>query len=180
MALINARVPVLGFIAPSGTGKTTLLSYVIGLLNEQGLRIGVVKQARNDFDVDKPGKDSYELRKAGIECLLLGSERQSAQMLEHPENAVADPDLDELLLHFDQRSLDLILVEGFRDYPFAKIELYRATGQVPVYHPHDSRVVAVATDVEGLTVDIPVLDINNPWAVADFVQAYLDKTRHAS
>jgi molybdopterin-guanine dinucleotide biosynthesis protein MobB len=101
-------------------------------------------------------------------------------MLEHPENAVADPDLDELLLHFDQRSLDLILVEGFRDYPFAKIELYRATGQVPVYHPHDSRVVAVATDVEGLTVDIPVLDINNPWAVADFVQAYLDKIRHAS
>ena len=72
MVLYNARIPVLGFVAPSGTGKTTLLRYVIGLLNERGLRVGVVKQARSDFDVDKPGKDSYELRKAGIPPVIAG------------------------------------------------------------------------------------------------------------
>lgn len=170
MALANARIPVLGFIAPSGTGKTTLLRYVIGLLNERGLRIGVVKQARNDFDVDKPGKDSYELRKAGVSRLLLGSERQSAFIMEHSQDD--DPDLNELLLQFDQTVLDLILVEGFRDYPFAKIELYRDAARKPQYL-EDSQIIAVATDIDSLAATIPILDINDPWAVADFAQDYL-------
>lgn len=167
--LSNAHIPVLGFVAPSGTGKTTLLRYVIGLLRERGLRIGVVKQARNDFDVDQPGKDSYELRKAGIPRLLIGSERQSALIMEHPDGT--DPDLNELLLQFDQSSLDLILVEGFKEYPFAKIELYRNATKPPQYF-NDEQVIAIATDVEAFSADIPVLDINDPWTVADFVLDY--------
>ena len=175
MTLSNARVPVIGFSAPSGTGKTTLLRYVIGLLREQGLRIGVVKQARADFDVDKPGKDSYELRKSGIERLLLGSERQSALILEHPDGN--DPDLNALLLQFDQQSLDVILVEGFKDYPFSKIELYRDTVEQPNYS-HDPWVIAVASDIADLSAAVPVLNINDPWSVADFVMAYLGKTNN--
>ena len=168
MRLNHARVPVLGFIAPSGTGKTTLLRYVIGILREQGYRIGVVKQARNDFDVDTPGKDSYELRKAGIERLLLGSDQQSALILESPHSA-ADPDLNELLLQFDQDQLDLILVEGFQAYPFAKIELCRAENWPTPYVVTDHWVIAVATDSHTLNTTVPVLDINDPWTVAEFI-----------
>ena len=57
--------PVLGFAAFSGTGKTTLLKQLIPLFRQQGIRVALIKHAHHDFDIDIPGKDSYELRKAG-------------------------------------------------------------------------------------------------------------------
>ena len=144
--LSNARIPVIGLSAPSGTGKTTLACYLIGLFNERGLRVGVIKQARADFDVDQPGKDSYRLRKAGIERLLLGSERQSGMIIEH-EHATSDSDLNQLLGLFDQDTLDLILVEGFASDPFPKLELYRQAIGKPPRYPHDRWIIAVATDL---------------------------------
>lgn len=167
MSLINAQVPVIAFIGPSGSGKTTLLRYVVGLLNEQGLRVGVVKQARADFDIDQPGKDSYELRKAGIERLLLGSEQQSALLIEHPQQQ--EPELDNLLLLFKQDDLDLILVEGFNTCPITKIEICRQNSRAPRF-PSDPWVVAVASDDETLTAAIPVFHLDDCWAVADFIQ----------
>lgn len=173
--LKNARVPVLGFVAPSGTGKTTLLSRLLGLLSARGLRVGVVKQARDDFDVDVPGKDSYELRKAGVERLLLVSEQQSALLLEHPGGN--DPQLDDLLPLFDQSCLDLILTEGFSRQQFPKIELYREGNDYPRY-PRDPWVIALATDrIGGVPASVPELDINNPAMVADFVLDYLEEQR---
>lgn len=169
----QARVPVIGFIAPSGTGKTTLLRYVIGLLRERGLRIGVVKQARSDFDVDIPGKDSYQLRKAGIERLLLGSERQSALILEH--KPAVEPDLNESLRLFDQQTLDIILVEGFSETAYPKIELYRQEVSTSPRYPYDRSVIAVATDVSQLDTSLPLIDINNPWQVSDFVVDLINK-----
>ena len=166
-SLRHAQTPVIGFVAPSGTGKTTLLSQIVRLLSAQGLRIGVVKQARDDFDVDIPGKDSYELRKAGLDSIIIGSERKSAQIDEHPDGR--DPNLDELLLHFDQEALDLILVEGFTEQRFPKIELQRGEN-LKTRYPLDPDVIALATDRLAQThASIPIFDINNPKAVAEFL-----------
>lgn len=169
-ALSNASVPVIGFCGPSGSGKTTLLRYVVGLLVEQGIRVGAIKQARADFDVDHPGKDSYELRKAGVERLLLGSERQSALIIEHSDEA--EPELNALLALLEQQSLDLILVEGFAAAPVPKIELYRQ-GMRRARYLDDPWVIAVVTDVEDLDAALPVFDIDDPWSLADFVQSYI-------
>jgi molybdopterin-guanine dinucleotide biosynthesis protein MobB len=170
-SLDNARVPVLGFIASSGTGKTTLLSQVIAWLSTQGLRIGVIKQARDDFDVDQPGKDSYRLRKAGVERLLLASSQKSALVVEHPEGGEAE--LNALLALFDQNTLDIILVEGFSEQPFPKIELSRGATTLLRY-PNDPLIIALATDRAGVErLGIPVLDLNDPVAVAEFVLAYV-------
>ena len=169
--LNNAKVPVIGFVAPSGTGKTTLLTQIIGLLSARGLRIGVVKQARNDFDVDIPGKDSYELRKAGLQRTLLASGRKSALISEHPNGP--EPVLNELLREFDQSALDLVLVEGFSDQHYPKIELYRQGLGRPRFLS-DPCIIAVASDgLAELPTSIPLLDINNPAAVAEFVLARL-------
>jgi molybdopterin-guanine dinucleotide biosynthesis protein MobB len=170
-SLSNARVPVLGLIAPSGTGKTILLSQVIAWLSAQELRIGVVKQARDDFDVDQPGKDSYRLRKAGVERLLLASSQKSALLVEHPDGGGSE--LNDLLALFDQDALDFILVEGFTEQPFPKIELSRRAKKLLRY-PNDPLIIALATDwpvVERIA--IPVLDINDPVAVAEFVLSYV-------
>jgi molybdopterin-guanine dinucleotide biosynthesis protein B len=161
----------LGFVAPSGTGKTMLLRQVLGLLSAQGLRVGAVKQARDDFDVDQSGKDSQQLRAAGVERLLLTSDGKSALIWEHPQGD--EPELDELLDLFGPDSLDLILVEGFSHQPFPKIELHRGPG-TPRFFPSDPTVIALVTDRVGeMRAHVPVMDINDPIKVAEFVMDLL-------
>lgn len=166
--LSNARVPILGFAAPSGTGKTTLLVKLLPILTARGLRVGVIKHAHHEFDIDKPGKDSHELRKAGAGQTLIASARRWALMVER--KVQADPVLDELLAHLDQDCLDLILVEGFKHAAFPKIELYRPTiAQSPLY-PGDRDIIAIATDAPSrVSPALPVLNINDAGQIADFI-----------
>lgn len=160
--------PVLGFAAYSGTGKTTLLVKLLPLLKARGLRIGLIKHAHHEFDVDKPGKDSYELRKAGADRVLVASRRRWALMVELEEEE--NPRLEDLLARIAGDGVDLILVEGFKRVAFPKIELYRPSLGYPAMHPQDPSIVAVATD-ERLTepIPLPVLDLNQPPAIADFI-----------
>ncbi len=103
------NLPLLGFAAYSGTGKTTLLEALLPKLTATGLRIGLLKHAHHDFDVDKPGKDSYRLRKAGASQMLIASRNRHALMTETPD---AEAEFDYLLTRFDAEKLDVILVEG--------------------------------------------------------------------
>lgn len=176
----NAHLPILGFAAYSGTGKTTLLKKLLPLLRDRGVRVGVVKHAHHSFDVDRPGKDSFELRKAGAAQMLIASRSRWALMVERALEK--DPVLDEVLLELDQAALDLILVEGFKQEQFPKIELRRAGLKRPLLYPNDDNIIAVATDApETLNTDLPVLDLNRPEMIADFVITHvLDGSRRAA
>jgi molybdopterin-guanine dinucleotide biosynthesis protein MobB len=166
--LSNAQKPVIGFAACSGTGKTTLLRDLIPLLCARGIRVGMIKHAHHAFDIDIPGKDSYELRKAGASQMLVASAHRHALVVEQP--VANEPQLDRLLLQLDQDVLDLILVEGFKQTPFPRLELYRAAlGKPPIY-PQDPGIVAVVTDSAlPVATRLPVLDINNPGEIAEFI-----------
>ena len=118
MTLTNAKIPILGFAAFSGTGKTTLLVQLIPLLKQYGLRIGLIKHSHHNMQIDQPGKDSFRLREAGATPVMLVSSHRRAVITEFPE--MKEPDLDEQLLAFDQSSLDLILVEGFKAAHFPR------------------------------------------------------------
>jgi molybdopterin-guanine dinucleotide biosynthesis protein B len=158
--------PVLGFAAYSGTGKTTLLTRLLPLLRDRGLRIGMVKHAHHSFDIDHPGKDSYELRSAGACQMLVASRHRWALMTELEREQ--EPDLGELVERLDRVDLDLILVEGFKQVAFPKIELYRpALGHTPMF-PQDPNIIAVATDGP-IDTDLPRLQLNDPGAIAEFV-----------
>jgi molybdopterin-guanine dinucleotide biosynthesis protein B len=176
----NAHVPILGFAAFSGTGKTTLLKKLLPLLRDRGVRIGMVKHAHHSFEVDRPGKDSFELRKAGAAQMLIASRSRWALMVERVLEK--DPVLDEVLLELDQAALDLILVEGFKQEQFPKIELRRAGLKRPLLYPNDNNIIAVATDTpNALDINLPVLDLNRPEMIADFiVNDVLDGGRHAA
>jgi molybdopterin-guanine dinucleotide biosynthesis adapter protein len=168
---VTSQCPVLGFAAWSGTGKTTLLSQLIPLLREAGLRIGLIKHAHHEVEVDQPGKDSHRLRKAGAEQVLLTTGRRWALMAERRE--LRDPVLAEEISRLDQQALDLLLVEGFRDARFPKIELLRATGEADraPLHLTDDSIIAVATDgsYAGLRTRLPILDLNDPMAISRFI-----------
>lgn len=171
--LSNARKPVIGFAAFSGTGKTTLLQALIPLLRARGLRLGLLKHAHHDFDIDRPGKDSYQLRKAGAGQVLIASARRWALMVETAERE-GDPDLNEMLAHLDQDALDLILVEGFKRVPFPKIELHRPTLATPLLCLTDPSIIAVASDAPVPEARVPLLDLNHPGAIAEFILRRFD------
>lgn len=160
-------LPVVGFSAFSGTGKTTLLKQLLPMLTQHGLRVGMVKHAHHNFDIDKPGKDSYELRKAGAAQMLVASARRWALMVDNEvEN---DPDLGDLLRHLDLDELDLILVEGFKHIAFTKIELHRPSLGHPLLFREDPSIIAIASDEKMDSGELPLLDINRPEEIADFI-----------
>jgi molybdopterin-guanine dinucleotide biosynthesis adapter protein len=163
--------PVLGFAAFSGTGKTTLLKQLIPLLAQRGARAGVIKHAHHDFDIDKPGKDSYELRKAGARQVLAASDRRWALVTEN--DADADPKLEDLIALLDPERIDLVLVEGFKQVPFPRIELHRPSLGHPLLYPEDDSIIAVAADARLDTGDLPLLDINDAAGVTDFILSWL-------
>lgn len=161
---------VMGFAAWSGTGKTTLLTQVIGLLSERGVRIAAIKHSHHDFEMDQPGKDSHRLRMAGAGQMLIASPHRWAMISETPERK--EPELDELLARIDAERADLILVEGFKQAAFPKIELHRPELGRPLLYPDDPNIIAVATHATAeLKTGLPRLDINQPDAIADFIQA---------
>ena len=172
--MVKAQKPLLGFAAYSGTGKTTLLRRLLPLLKQRGLRLGVVKHAHHAFEVDQPGKDSYELRKAGASQMLVASARRWALMVEE-SSFPGDPRLQDVLEHLDQKVLDLILVEGFKHEALPKIELFRPSLGHGVMYPNDPHVVAIATDGEiPETTGLPVLDLNDLAGIADFVVRWME------
>jgi molybdopterin-guanine dinucleotide biosynthesis protein B len=172
--LNNAHLPIVGFAAFSGTGKTTLLKELLALLNERGLRVGVVKHAHHSFEMDYPGKDSYELRKSGASQMLIASRNRWALVVERVRNR--EPLLDEVLLELDQAALDLILVEGFKDEHFPKIELHRPSLGRPLLFPRDDAIIAVATDAPlDRSHSLPQLDLNRPAEIAAFIIDYVSK-----
>lgn len=166
-------LPVLGFVGRSGSGKTTLLRRVVEILAGCGLQVGYLKHAHHTFDLDVPGKDSFEIRAAGAAQTLLASRERWALLVEQPLGG-RDPDLDAMLGRFESDGLDLILVEGFKHASYPKIEVFRAAcGQAPLF-PADADILAIATDdpIEpaGGRAVLPLAD---PGAVADFVLARL-------
>lgn len=166
-------LPVLGVVAPSGSGKTTLLQALVERLRAGGLRLGYLKHAHHRFDLDTPGKDSYAVRKAGAEQVMLASRQRWALLVENPPD-LDEPDLCAMLGRFDPDALDVVLVEGFKHAHYPKIEVWRpAHGEAPLY-PHDPDILAVASDAPAPGGEHPHwLDLNAVDSVAEFVRAWL-------
>lgn len=164
-------IPVLAIAAWSGTGKTTLLKAIIPTLCARGVRPGLIKHTHHNMDVDTPGKDSYELRKAGAAQTLVASSQRWALMTETPDEK--EIDLAYLISRMDHSRLDLVLVEGFKHEPVAKILLFRSdTGHDVNELTLDEHVIAVASDVP-LSLKVPVLDINDAERIVDFILQWM-------
>lgn len=165
-------VKALSFVAKSGTGKTTLLEAVISELKSRGYRIGVIKHDAHRFDIDHPGKDSHRLTQAGADTMLISSQDKLALIKQH----AAEPSLAELIQTYFP-DVDLILTEGFKKSGLPKIEVYRREHSSKLIcrdEEHDTTLVAVASDCS-LDIDVPLLDLNNPGMVADFIEERIIK-----
>lgn len=174
MTLNNLEIPIIGFAAHSGTGKTTLLKKLIANLKAKNLRIGLVKHAHHGFEIDIPGKDSYELRKAGASQVIVGSQMRWAHIVETPEKT-EKPTLGNLIKNFDLENLDLILIEGFKLEEIPKIEVFRPSLGKERLSENRSGFIAIACD-EKLAdeVQLPILDLNDIDQIAGFILDYIN------
>jgi molybdopterin-guanine dinucleotide biosynthesis protein B len=157
-------VRIIGLAGWSGSGKTTLLTALIPLLKARGLSVSTVKHAHHEFDIDRPGKDSWRHREAGAREVMVASARRWALM--HELRGMPEPSLDALAAHMTP--VDLLLVEGFKSHSHPKIEVHRPALGKPLLYPDDPHVFALACD-EPLTAPIPVLPLGDPARIAALI-----------
>jgi molybdenum cofactor guanylyltransferase/molybdopterin-guanine dinucleotide biosynthesis protein MobB len=175
---VLSPIPLIGFAAFSGTGKTTLLRQLIPALKTKGIRVAVIKHAHHNFDIDIPGKDSYQIRQAGAQQVLVSSSRLMA-LMEVPSVAKIEASLSTLIPRLDCSKLDLILVEGFKHEAISKIELHRSSLEKPLLYPIDQNIIAIASDLPlDLERDIEQLDINNIATIADYLLHFINSWTH--
>ncbi len=155
---------IFGFAGYSGSGKTTLIEKLIPLFVQRGLKVSLIKHAHHTFDVDQPGKDSFRHRHAGCTEVLVTSSRRWALM--HELRGAPEPTLNEQIERLSP--CDLLLVEGFKHEHIPKLEVYRAVVGESMIHPHDSNIVAIASDAK-VDTQLPQLDLNELEAVAAFI-----------
>jgi molybdopterin-guanine dinucleotide biosynthesis protein B len=156
---------ILGLAGWSGSGKTSLLVRLLPELSRRGLRVSTVKHAHHGFDVDQPGKDSWEHRNAGAVEVMVSSTRRWALMHEHRDAPEAS--LEELLSHMTP--VDLVVVEGYKTHPHPKLEVHRAIVGKPLLCHDDPYIVAIAADAPLDGLKIPRLDLDDTAAIAGFI-----------
>ncbi len=169
LAAGGAVMKVFGLSGWSGSGKTTLMVRLLPEFRHRGLTVSTIKHAHHQFDIDKKGKDSYEHRAAGASEVIVASAGRWALLHENRGEEV--PGLSDLLARLDP--VDLVMVEGFKRDPIDKLEVYRADNGKPLRAGEDDRIVAVASDAPLDGIDLPVLDLNDSAAIADFIIRHL-------
>lgn len=124
-----------------------------------------MKHAHHAFDIDVPGKDSYEHRAAGAREVMISSANRWALM--HELKGVPEPSLAELIERMSP--VDLLLVEGFKWENHSKLEVHRPALGKPLLQPDDPHIVAVATDTHLGGIAVPLLDLCDIPGIADFI-----------
>ncbi|MEZ8222052.1 molybdenum cofactor guanylyltransferase /molybdopterin guanine dinucleotide biosynthesis accessory protein MobB [Candidatus Fervidibacteria bacterium JGI MDM2 JNZ-1-D12] len=150
-------VPVLAFVGFSGSGKTKVIEGLTKILTEKGYKVGVIKHHGH---IDEEGKDTWRFQQVGAEIVGLVAESGMAIFL--PERNLTAKSAIERLLR--QRSVDLVLVEGFKSSELPKLvvlhpegseaETKRELDELLAQIPDKNTISGVISPVK-LTTDLP-------------------------
>lgn len=144
----------------SGAGKTTLLTALIPLFMQRGLSVSSVKHAHHNAPLDKPGKDSFRHAQAGAKEVILTTADGFA-LFSHTPAPLAD-------LLGRLTPVDLVLVEGFKRESVPRLAVFRPELGKPVPWP-DPALLAVASTADLPDCPVPVLPLDQPDEIVDFV-----------
>lgn len=162
------RPRIFGIAGWKNSGKTGLAVRLVAELVARGYRVSTIKHAHHDFDIDKVGADSYRHRQAGAHEVTIVSGTRYAIM--HELRGAPEPTFEEILARL--APCDLVLIEGYKREPIPKIEARRlaAANRTPLA-PEDPHIVAIAADHPVTDTALPVFDLDDTIAIADFVVA---------
>ena len=155
---------VFGFAGWSGSGKTTLIEQLIPRFVLRGVSVSLIKHAHHQFDIDRPGKDSYRHRHAGCTEVMVTSDVRWALM--HEMRGAPAHSLEEQIARMTP--VDLLLVEGWKWQAIQKLEVYREANGKPLLYPDDGHIIAVASDVT-VEAKLPRFAIDDYDRIAQFV-----------
>ena len=153
---------VIGIVGWKDVGKTYLVTEIIKLLVAKNYRVGSIKHAHDDFDIDKPGTDSFKHRESGSSQVIISSSRRWAKINENIDNR--EKSLKELIEEFEY--IDIIIVEGFKNEIHPKIEII--TNNVEISNSKINNVIAIVSDVM-LNSNIPVFKKNEIKSLVEFI-----------
>ena len=155
-----------GITGWKNAGKTSVMERLVAEFVARGLRVSTLKHAHHTFEIDHEGRDTFRHRAAGAAEVLVSSGTRWALMSELRGDP--EPALDALIAKMTL--VDLVLIEGWKTSPHPKLEVWRAETGHPLIAPGDETIQAVATDTS-LDLNIPVLELNDTQALADFIQS---------
>ena len=152
---------ILAVCGKKNSGKTTLITRLVPELKSRGYKVAVIKHDGHDFTCDVPGTDSYKFSQTGAYGIAVFSEHR--MFIQRIGTGETEKDL---IAMFPEA--DIILLEGFKDYPYPKIEIVRkGISEAPVSNPENR--IAIVTDHSPDTFDETVLDINDIKGIAEFI-----------
>lgn len=162
---MNRRV--FGITGWKNSGKTTLTEKLVAELVRRGWNVSTVKHAHHDFDIDKPGADSFRHRQAGATEVAIVSGKRWALM--HELRGEDEPTLEAILSRL--APCDIVLVEGYKREAHSKIETRRleASDRAPL-SANDPHIVAIAADFAVPGESLPVFDLDDTKSIADFIE----------
>ena len=167
--ILGKLPPLFGLAGWSGSGKTTLSTKLIKNFTKIGINVGTLKHAHHKFDIDKPGKDSYNLRKAGARPMIISSKERFALIQENDQNE--EKSLFEMLEMFSKQPVnkcDIIIVEGYKNENIPKLEVHRPIIGKPLLFNDDNNIFAIASEGH-LKTTIPSFNLNNINTITDFL-----------
>ena len=162
-------IPILGFAAYSGVGKTTLIEKLVVNLRRQGLRVAVIKHDGHDFEIDREGKDSWRYTQAGADITVVSSSGKTALIENRPVP------LGQILSLI--RGVDIVLVEGYKNEKFTQIGMARR-GVSDSFPAPISRYAAVVTDIGELECPTPRFSFEDDGGVTRFILENMDSFTH--
>ncbi|WP_026623005.1 molybdopterin-guanine dinucleotide biosynthesis adapter protein [Ensifer sp. WSM1721] len=164
---LTHRPKIFGIAGWKNSGKTGLMVRLVSEMTRRGYLVSTVKHAHHDFDIDKVGADSYRHREAGAHEVTIVSSTRFAIM--HELRGAPEPSFEEVLSRL--APCDLVLIEGYKREPIPKIEARRkeSVNREPLA-PTDPHIVAIAADHVITDSDLPVFDLDDTQAIADFIE----------
>jgi len=156
---------VFGIAGFKNSGKTTLMVELVREFAARGMRIATLKHAHHEFDIDQPGKDSYQHRAAGAVEVIVASSRRWAHICELQDRA--EPSLGELVGHLG--AVDLVLAEGYKHEDIPKLELRRGTPDTPVLAESDASICAIVADTPMPDAPVRVIDRGDLDAITECI-----------
>ena len=156
---------VFGIIGWKNSGKTGLMERLVREISSRGFTVSTIKHAHHTFDIDQKGTDSFRHRVAGAQEVLLSSKNRWA--LIHELRTQCELNLDSLLNKLSP--VDLVLVEGFKQESFLRLEAYRAENKKVPFAATGGEIIAIASNTMHPKLDLPVFDLNNTSDIATFI-----------